>query len=56
MGKERLDVLLVKRNLAESREKAKTYINTGIVEFSSSFRFCILGQLSDIFCIRSEKY
>ena len=31
MAKERLDVLLVKRNLAESREKAKTYIKAGIV-------------------------
>lgn len=29
--KERLDVLLVKRNLAESREKAKAYIMSGIV-------------------------
>lgn len=29
--KERLDVLLVKRNLAESREKAKTLIMSGIV-------------------------
>ena len=31
MAKERLDVLLVKRNLAESREKAKTYIKAGMV-------------------------
>ncbi len=31
MEKERLDVLLVKRNLAESREKAKAYIKEGIV-------------------------
>ena len=31
MAAERLDVLLVKRNLAESREKAKTYIKEGIV-------------------------
>ena len=29
--KERLDVLLVKRNLAESREKAKAIIMSGIV-------------------------
>ena len=29
--KERLDVLLVKRNLAESREKAKAVIMSGIV-------------------------
>ena len=29
--KERLDVLLVKRNLAESREKAKAIIMTGNV-------------------------
>ena len=29
--KERLDVLLVKRNLAESREKAKAIIMAGIV-------------------------
>ena len=29
--KERLDVLLVKRNLAESREKAKALIMSGIV-------------------------
>ena len=29
--KERLDVLLVKRNLAESREKAKAVIMAGIV-------------------------
>ena len=31
MAKERLDVLLVKRNLAESREKAKAYIMAGNV-------------------------
>ncbi len=31
MAKERLDVLLVKRNLAESREKAKAYITAGDV-------------------------
>lgn len=31
MAKERLDVLLVKRNLAESREKAKAYIKAGMV-------------------------
>ena len=31
MAQERLDILLVKRNLAESREKAKIYIKTGIV-------------------------
>ena len=31
MAKERLDVLLVKRNLAESREKAKAYIVEGTV-------------------------
>lgn len=31
MAKERLDILLVKRNLAESREKAKAYIKEGIV-------------------------
>ena len=29
--KERLDVLLVKKNLAESREKAKAIIMSGIV-------------------------
>ena len=29
--KERLDVLLVKRNLADSREKAKALIMSGIV-------------------------
>ena len=29
--KERLDVLLVKKNLAESREKAKAVIMAGIV-------------------------
>ena len=29
--KERLDVLLVKKNLAESREKAKAVIMSGIV-------------------------
>ena len=29
--RERLDVLLVKRNLAESREKAKAVIMSGIV-------------------------
>ena len=29
--KERLDVLLVKRNLAQSREKAKALIMSGIV-------------------------
>ncbi len=29
--KERLDVLMVKRNLAESREKAKALIMSGIV-------------------------
>ena len=31
MAKERLDVLLVKRNLAASREKAKAIIMTGNV-------------------------
>ena len=31
MAKERLDVLLVKRKLAESREKAKAYIMAGNV-------------------------
>ncbi|MFC2338141.1 MAG: SAM-dependent methyltransferase, partial [Negativicutes bacterium] len=31
MGKERLDVLLVERGLAESREKAKTTIMAGLV-------------------------
>ena len=31
MAEERLDVLLVKKNLAESREKAKTYVKQGIV-------------------------
>ena len=31
--KERLDVLLVKRNLAESREKAKAVIMAGNVVF-----------------------
>ena len=31
--KERLDVLLVKRNLAESREKAKTNIMAGLIFF-----------------------
>ena len=31
MSQERLDVLLVRRNLAESREKAKAYIKTGII-------------------------
>ena len=29
--KERLDVLMVKRNLAESREKAKAILMSGIV-------------------------
>ena len=31
MKKERLDVLMVQRNLAESREKAKALIMSGIV-------------------------
>ena len=31
MKKERLDVLMVRRNLAESREKAKALIMSGIV-------------------------
>ncbi len=31
MAQERLDVLLVKKKLAESREKAKTYVKQGIV-------------------------
>ncbi len=31
MAEERLDIVLVKRNLAESREKAKTYVKQGIV-------------------------
>lgn len=31
MAEERLDIVLVKRNLAESREKAKAYIKQGIV-------------------------
>jgi 23S rRNA (cytidine1920-2'-O)/16S rRNA (cytidine1409-2'-O)-methyltransferase len=37
MGKERLDVLLVKRNLVETREKAKRIIMAGLV-FSESER------------------
>ena len=31
MAKERLDVLLVKRNLVQSRERAKTTIMAGLV-------------------------
>ena len=34
--KERLDVLLVKRNLAASREKAKAIIMSGLSSFWSS--------------------
>lgn len=37
MEKERLDILLVKRNLADSREKAKRYIMAGLV-FSNEER------------------
>lgn len=37
MERERLDILLVKRNLAESREKAKRYIMAGLV-FSNDER------------------
>ena len=36
--KERLDVLLVKRGLAESREKAKAIIMSGIVYVDGSER------------------
>ena len=36
--KERLDVLLVKRNLAESREKAKAIIMSGNVRISGICR------------------
>ncbi len=46
MAKERLDVLLVKRNLAESREKAKAYIMAGNV-FVDGVREDKAGQSFD---------
>lgn len=47
MGKERLDVLLVKRELAETREKAKRLIMAGLV-FSGSERMDKPGVKVDI--------
>ena len=43
MKKERLDVLLVKKGLASSREKAKAYIMSGDVYVNDYYvrnRFC----------------
>ena len=42
--KERLDVLLVKRGLAPSREKAKTMIMEGNVFVNNNRESCVFGE------------
>ena len=63
MKKERLDVLMVQRNLAESREKAKALIMSGIVyvngqkedKAGTSFEETVQIEVREM-CIRDRSY